>query len=182
MHILIVTAHPSSMGFTHKLAETYRKGAEKKGHTVEVLDLYHTDLKQDYLNFEHPKMWPDDPARIPLQTKLKGADEWIFIFPIWWGSMPSILKNFLDMNLTSGFAYKKVNNKVEKYMKGKTARVFATCDAAKWMYYVSGIPRLIWRKAVLGFCGVRLKSFDMYSLKNRLNPKTLERVERIAGR
>jgi NAD(P)H dehydrogenase (quinone) len=45
MHSLIITAHPSSQGFTHAIAETYKEAKEKNGHTVEILNLYTTELK-----------------------------------------------------------------------------------------------------------------------------------------
>ena len=52
MHSLIITAHPSSKGFTHAIAQKYRETKEKNDHTVEILDLYKTDLKLGYLNYE----------------------------------------------------------------------------------------------------------------------------------
>ena len=45
-HVLIITAHPSSKGFTHKIAESFKTGAEASGKTVEILDLYKTDLQK----------------------------------------------------------------------------------------------------------------------------------------
>jgi len=52
MHSLIITAHPSSHGFTHAIAQKYRETKEKNAHTVEVLNLYTTDLKMGYLTYE----------------------------------------------------------------------------------------------------------------------------------
>ena len=45
MHSLIITAHPSSHGFTHAIARTYQETRERGGHTTEILDLYRTDLQ-----------------------------------------------------------------------------------------------------------------------------------------
>jgi putative NADPH-quinone reductase len=41
-----------------------------------------------------------------VHEKITGCDEMAFFFPVWWGGVPAILKNFFDSNLTSGFAFK----------------------------------------------------------------------------
>jgi len=53
MNTLIITAHPSQKNFTNTLAETYAKNSEEQGRQVEILNLYTTDLKQDFLRFEN---------------------------------------------------------------------------------------------------------------------------------
>ena len=53
MHTLIITAHPSSQGFTHKIAEAYQAGSVSQGATVEILDLYKTPYRQDFYAFEN---------------------------------------------------------------------------------------------------------------------------------
>lgn len=93
MHSLIITAHPSSKGFTHAIAQKYKEIKEKNGHTVEILDLYKTELKMGYLTFEEKAdMKKPDATRDALQAKIKTADEIVFVFPIWHVNMPAILK------------------------------------------------------------------------------------------
>jgi NAD(P)H dehydrogenase (quinone) len=52
------------------------------------------------------KVLNEDPNRKLFQEKIKNSDELIFVFPIWWGNMPAIMKNFFDTNFEAGFAYK----------------------------------------------------------------------------
>ncbi|MFW5761753.1 MAG: NAD(P)H-dependent oxidoreductase [Cyclobacteriaceae bacterium] len=40
------------------------------------------------------------------QECIKWSDKWVIIYPIWWGSVPALLKGFMDRTLYSGFAYK----------------------------------------------------------------------------
>ncbi len=42
MNKLIITAHPSSHGFTHRIAGRYIKGSEKAGDDVELIDLLYS--------------------------------------------------------------------------------------------------------------------------------------------
>jgi len=174
-NIIIITAHPSSEGYSHKVAKAYKEGAEKSGHEVEVMDLYKTALTQPFLSFEDRLKWPDDNARTPLHEKLGKADEWIFCFPVWWGDAPAIMKNFLDMNLTSGFAF----SKGKPLLKGKTARVFATHDGPKIFYILTNSPRFVWKFVRLGYAGIKLKSFTLLSKKDRAKEKTLEMIRRM---
>ncbi len=139
MHSLIITAHPSSKGFTHAIAQKYKETKEKNGHSVEVLDLYKTDLKMGYLNYEEKSdMKRPDPMREAIQAKITAADELVFVFTVWHVNMPAILKNFFDTILTGGFAYQYAKNTFifpKKLLKGKTARVFCTCDAFGILYW-----------------------------------------------
>jgi len=175
LNILIITAHPSSMGYTHKTADAYKKGAESAGHTVMVLDLYKTALKQEPLNFEDKIKWPDDANRTKIQELMTWADEWVFVFPIWWGDCPAIMKNFMDMNFTSGFAFKKGKG----LLKGKTGRVFATHDGPKIFYILTQSPRFDWKFVRMGYIGMKLKSFTLLSRRDRANEKTLQKIQRM---
>lgn len=84
-NILIITAHPSSLGFTHKIADAYKMGSEEVGNTVEILDLYKTDLKQDFLKFENPRdMANPDSVREIMHKKITEANELVFVHPMWW--------------------------------------------------------------------------------------------------
>ncbi|MEI6490710.1 MAG: NAD(P)H-dependent oxidoreductase [bacterium] len=166
-NILIVTAHPSSLGFTHKIAEAYKAGSEEVGNTVEILDLYKTDLKQDFLKFENPHdMGNPDTVRDIMKKKITDANELVFVHPMWWISPPAIMKNWLDNNLSSGFAFKYENGRPVGLLKGKTARVFITCDGAMWLYWLIAKPFwTIWNFGILGFCGLKVKGITVLDKK-----------------
>ena len=132
MHSLIITAHPSHEGFTHRIAAAYRSQREKLGHTTETLDLYAAEWRLPFFHFEtRESMRILSPEQVVMQDKVSRADEIVVVFPVWWVSMPAILKNFFDSIFTSGFAYRYIPGKTfpQQLLKGKTARVFATCDA-----------------------------------------------------
>ena len=185
MNILIITAHPSNLGFTHLIAQTFKEASEKKGHVVEVLDLYRTEIKQSYLSFEKHPNENSIPGQLEMQEKILWADQMVFIHPLWWGGVPAIMKNWLDVNLSSGFAYKYEKNGPKGLLKGKTARVFITGGGALWMYLGLGMPfYIIWRVITLWFCGISMKSFTYFGGKYThvagTPNKRLEKVKRIA--
>ena len=190
MKILIIKAHPSTKGFTHRITNAYRKAKEKLGNDVEVLDLYKTDFKQDYLTFENLREIPFDPICDVVQAKIKEADELVFVHPMWWFTMPAIMKNFIDVNFGLGFAYKYKKFPILKgvpigLLRGKTARIFVTCDGAKWMYKLIMSPyKFIWKYGILRFVGIKTKSITLFDRMRWKSPeeleKRLENVRKIA--
>lgn len=182
---LIITAHPSSKGFTHQIAAAFKESREKAsgkkamaagGTTVEILDLYKTDLKQGFLTFENIREMPADPVRDALQKKILEADELVFIHPMWWLSPPAIMKNFLDNNFGARFAYKyELGGKRVGLLGPRTARVYITCDGPLWIYILLALPFWsIWSLGILHFCGLKVKSFSVFDKKRLRTEKEME--------
>lgn len=187
MKTLIVTAHPSSEGFTHAIAGILKEVREKEGKNVEILDLYKTDLKQDFFTYEHIREIPETKERKALQQKITEADELVFIHPIWWLGMPAIMKNFIDQNFSSRFAYRYVDGKRVGLLKGKKARVYVTCDAPFWAYCLIGFPFFIqWAIGILMFCGISVSSLNLVRMRiandtPEKRVKTLECIKKKAN-
>lgn len=183
---LVITAHPSSKGFTHKIAEAYIKGVTQAGGEAELLDLYKTDLKQDFLRFESVREIAPDAARTAIQAKITAADELVFIHPLWWLGPPAILKNFLDQNISARFAFQYVNGKRVGLLKGKSACVFITCDGSMFLYTLLAQPfRITWQLAVILYCGMKNRAFKVLDKKTWRSEadqqKFLTKIEKIGA-
>lgn len=173
---LIITAHPSKKGLTHGIAATVSEERKERGMEVEILDLYKTDLTQDFLRFENIQEIPADTHRDALQKMIEESNELIFIHPVWWLSMPAIMKNFIDNNITAKFAYKYVGGKRTGLLKGKSARVYVTCDAPVWLYLFLAVPYFtVWIAGILMFCGVKTSGFEI--IRNRKFKDDSERAD-----
>ncbi len=209
---LIITAHPSSLGLTHRIAEAYKKGALSAGASVEIIDLYNpgqsegVDLRQGFLSFENIRETPTDAAKAAMQKKIADADELVFVHPIWWLGPPAILKNWIDVNFSARFAFRYEKRtgfwsrlagvfvapflgKAKRIgmLKGKTACVFVTCDGSFLLYLMMAMPFWsIWHFAVLYYCGIRTRAFRILDKKS-FRPEAdwnrfLAKVERIGSR
>ncbi len=165
MNILIITAHPSKTGFVHKIKDVCEKSFYSKGYKVETIDLYEDKWKQDYLAFENPKEIPFDPKTEDFKRKITEANHLIFIHPVWWTSIPAVMKNFLDINFSARFAFMYTpEGKPVGLLKGKTGSVFMTCGATGMISLLLKIFLYVWwDKAMLGFCGIKIKDFSMLS-------------------
>ena len=183
---LVITAHPSTKGFTHRIAEAYARGVRQAGGEVEILDLYTTDLKQDFLRFESVREIAPDPVRTTIQAKITAADELVFIHPLWWLGPPAIMKNFLDQNISARFAFQYVQGKRVGLLKGKTACVFITCDGSLWLYTLLAQPfRITWQLAVIYYCGIKNRAFKVLDKKTWRSDADQQRflgsIERIGA-
>jgi NAD(P)H dehydrogenase (quinone) len=106
MHTLIIKAHPRASGFTHRIAESYANKRQQIGNTVEILELTDPENTQSFAIFADESHILEDDSTKRMQEKITQADELVFIFPVWWFDAPAIMKNWMDRNFTSGFAFR----------------------------------------------------------------------------
>lgn len=191
MKKLIVVAHPNSHGFAHRIAETFVRVSESCGHSVRMINLYDSQYLQWYLQLDdHNKQIADDKVTW-MQEQISRADQLVFVYPIWWYDAPAILKNWFDVNMSSGFAYRYRKNSLipYQYLRGKTARFFVTAGAPLWLWYTP-IGRWIFINMIigrLGFVGIWTKSFTMFGNMGKYRDSKhretfLKKVEKIARR
>ena len=123
MNILLVLAHPEAASLNGSLHRFMVERLTRAGHSVRVSDLYAMRWKPALDADDFPARdtaAPFDPVRDSLhafeggtqttdiaaeQDKLLWADAVILQFPLWWYSMPSILKGCIERIYAYGFAY-----------------------------------------------------------------------------
>lgn len=156
MNILIVTAHPSSKGDTHTIANTYAEAKKNQGHTVQIVDLYAKEYQVPLLAFENIREFTPSSVQKKFQEQAVWAHEIVVVHPIWWGTPPAIMKNWVELTFWPHVAYKYTpEGKIDKLFEGKSAKVFATAGGASWYYYFQILPlKSFWSTCVFGFCGV----------------------------
>jgi putative NADPH-quinone reductase len=176
MRHLIVTSHPSSRGFTHRIAKAFMEKAIENGDKCEILDLYDKQFAQGFLKFEDISKVKPSKVVLKIQKKIRAADNLVFVSPVWWSMPTAIMKNFFDTNLTPNFAYKYIEGKMmpKKLLTNKTAQIFMTSDAPSFFYAVSGLIGKKFFKA-LGFCGIKIKSFTLFGSMRGCSAEDLDK-------
>jgi NAD(P)H dehydrogenase (quinone) len=159
MKVLIVYAHPQIEGHCSYILENVIKNLDKRKIKYDLIDLYKEKydpiLHENELYTARNKHVSE--INLKYQQLLKNANLRIFIYPIWWGSMPAILKGFFDKVLVGGFGFKYVNGFPIKLLKGK-AIVFSTCGAPSFFYkLIDRTPIKMIKRLILGFCGIKAK-------------------------
>jgi len=187
-NILIITAHPTSQNLTRGISKIYKEEKQKQGHTVTVVDLYE-DVQLPYYTFKSfgESTVSDDAKR--YQDMVTDADEIVFVYPFWWGSIPGILKNWIDTVLTMGFAakYGKDGHPIG-LLQGKSVRIFSTSGAPTFLYRFNGIRRAnkkIWQKTIVEFCSMKFDGYHLFGgmdTRAKNVDKMFKSVKKIANR
>jgi NAD(P)H dehydrogenase (quinone) len=110
--ITIVLAHPWHGSFNKVILDTITQKLDTDNKAYQVIDLHKDNFNPAFTESDlqvFSKGQYKDPLVGEYQQKLKNSDEIIFIFPIWWGNMPAMLKGFFDKTLLYGFAYNYEN-------------------------------------------------------------------------
>jgi len=159
-NILIINGHPRKDSFNSVIAETYKKAAVNSGASVKlinVIDLKFEAFQTQFKDFE--------VSEDILNTRklIKEANHIIWIYPIWWYSMPALLKAFIEQTFISGFAFEYLKSdkvlKWNKFLEGKTTSIISTMDAPPWYYnFFVKNPGGKFLKESMKFCGIKFKS------------------------
>ena len=176
--ILVINGHPNDESLNAHLAMKYSEGAQQAGHEVKLVHLSH--LKFDpILHNGYQKIQELEPDLIQTQKDILWADHIVFVYPMWWGTVPALLKGFLDRTFLPGFAFKYRKNDPfwDRLLKGRSGRIILTTDAPWWWnLFVNWNPSIrMMKTTVLEFCGIKpvgVTQFD--SLKTR-KPEEIER-------
>ena len=156
--ILVILGQPQRHSYGGALMKAYADGARDAG--AEVKEFYLGDLKFNPLaapTLAHPtELEPDLKA---AQDAIKWADHLVFVYPIWWGTIPALLKGFIERTFLPGFAVHFHEHSIwwDKLLTGKSARLIVTLNTPSWYYrWVLGRPgHNTMKKTILEFCGVR---------------------------
>ncbi|CCK70363.1 NAD(P)H-dependent oxidoreductase KNAG_0E00950 [Huiozyma naganishii CBS 8797] len=159
MKVFVVFAHPDIRSYNGSLLKVMTSHLTSQGHEVKVSDLYKEKFKtnvdeDDFLNFEKGSRLKiidasmDAAAENALTDDVKKAQEnllWadfiIFQFPLWWYSVPAILKGWFDRVFSGGFAYGIPNDDGmgDGILRGKKAMLLTTVGVRGEPYGPRGI-------------------------------------------
>ncbi len=152
MNILIVHAHPEPKSFTTAMKNLAVEQLQQAGHEVVISDLYAMNfnpvasaqdfsdrVNPDYLVYalEQRKGFENKTIAADIQCeveKLLAADLIIFSFPLYWFSVPAILKGWIDRVLLSGVTYGGKNFYDQGRLKGKKALLAFTLGGREHMF------------------------------------------------
>jgi NAD(P)H dehydrogenase (quinone) len=121
-HALIVHAHPEPESFCSAQMREAAAALQSQGYTVEISDLYALQWRADLnrADFDHTSSTFFKPQAEQLRAATDGtfaddvaaeiarvqrADLLVFSFPMWWFSLPALLKGWVDRVFAMGVAY-----------------------------------------------------------------------------
>ena len=156
--ITIIQGHPDARGdrFLHALAAAYADGARAAGHEVRVIDVARIDFPLLRTKEDYERAAPPEAIREAQET-IRWAEHLLILFPLWAGTLPALLKGFLEQVFRPGFAVAFVEGGMpKKLLRGRSARVVVTMGMPafvyRWYFGAHGVKSL--KRSILSFCGI----------------------------
>ena len=155
--VVVIVGHPAADSWCRALADSYAAAARAGGHEVRMLQLAQLNFDPS-LHEGYRQIQALEPDLLAAQGTVAWAEHVVIAYPIWWGSVPALLKGFLDRILLPGFAFKYRPGKAfpEQLLRGRSAQLLVSMDTPpwyfRWVYRMPGIVQL--KKTTLEFCGI----------------------------
>ena len=160
--ILIIVGHPDPdpQRLCRALADSYADGALSAGHHVGSIDIAALDfpILRTKEEFQSGKILP---SLEEAAQAFRDAEHIVFVFPLWLGTMPALLKAFLEQVMRPGvaFAYPEGGKTgfAQTLLKGRSARLVVTMGMPapfyRLWYLGHGVAGM--RRNILNFVGIR---------------------------
>lgn len=109
MKTLLVFAHARRSSLTGQVADAFRAAAEANGHAFEIADLAHEGFDPVLRETDEPD-W-NDPDKVYSEAvrremqRVERNEATVMVFPVYWWSMPALLKGWIDRVWNNGWAY-----------------------------------------------------------------------------
>ncbi|MDV8077956.1 NAD(P)H-dependent oxidoreductase [Rhodococcus sp. IEGM 1370] len=108
MTTLVVVSHSDPDSLTHHVARSVSDAIRVAGNTVETADLAAENFDPRFEDADL-KLFRGNgttPADVRAeQERIDRADHLVLVFPMYWWSMPALLKGWIDRVFVSGWAY-----------------------------------------------------------------------------
>ena len=110
MKALIVYCHPVEGSFCSALRDAARRGLERAGHDVSVIDLA-AESFDPVMRHEEWDVYMSHAGTVPeALTKhaavLSEAEIMVFVYPTWWSGVPAQLKGWFERVLVPGVGFR----------------------------------------------------------------------------
>lgn len=168
MNVLAILAHDKSTSLNAHLFNIALEQLKSGGHNVDVLKLYDYQDKipfflHDTKAIESNNFFQENKQRI------LAADRLLIVHPVYWYSLPGILKSWVD--LITNFAYKYEGGVTAKPLhKIKRAMVINTSMEPAWVRrFLTGNPATQQLKKTFKFIGIPSCRFYQIGAVMKLN-------------
>lgn len=178
MKVLIVFAHPERASFCAALMRQAVETIREAGHEAIISDLYGENFnpvagRHDFLvmadasrfHYQSEQLHAAQTAGFSAeiareQARVESADAIMFLFPLWWGGPPAILKGWIDRVLAYGFAYVDGHRFETGLFKGKRSILCVTTGGTPARFSLEGaygeIEKVLWpiQRLTLDYMGL----------------------------
>lgn len=162
MNILLVFCHPRRLSFTGAVADAFAEGAREAGHDIDFADLYAEGFDPVLREADEPD-WNNTDKRYSDEVhaeiaRVDRADAIVCVFPVWWWSMPAMLKGWIDRVWNLGWAYGPAS------LPHKHGLMIATAAASGDAFAKRGYDMAIETQlnvGIMNYCGIESSRLEL---------------------
>ena len=179
LNVLIVNGHPRKNSLSEAFARAFYLGVSGQKIPCKLLNLYELSFNLNVIHHSPKKQLTEDVDIPKAQELISWANHIVFIYPTWWGTVPALLKGFIDRSFTEGFAFQEIEGGTgyAPLFKGKTAQLITTMDTPYLVYSVlyRAPGNNMLSKATLGFCGFHISKITAFNPVRGSNAATRDK-------
>lgn len=189
--IVIIVGNPLTSSYSEALGKAYLRGAESGGHEAKLVVLagmtFDPILREGYRRLQ-----PLEADLAIAHEAFIACDHVVFVFPLWLGDMPALMKGFLERLVQPDLlTIQASGGKASwKFFKGKSARVIMTMGMPGWFYrwYFGAHALKLLKRNILNFTGISPVRSAIYGMieavgieKRAQWLRDVEELGRVAG-
>jgi putative NADPH-quinone reductase len=166
--IAIIQGHPDPAGhhLLNAMADAYAETAVSSGHQVRRIEVAKLEfpLLRTQQDFETGAVPAD---LVQPRDDMRWAEHWVFLFPLWHGTMPALFKGFLEHIFRPGFAVEYSEKAFPKrLLAGRSARIVVTMGMPTLLYrwYFGAFGVRGFERSMLAFAGIKPIRENLYGL------------------
>ena len=168
MHILVVMAHPAGTSLTRSVASAIFDAGAADGHTVELVDLVAEGFDPVFGPADHAAFTAVGPTPADVrreQQRIDRADHLILVHPVYWWSLPAVLKGWIDRVFVSEWAFEEeADGGIVKKLGRLHVHLIALAGAGAATYARHGYRDAMRAQidhGIFDFCGARVVTSEL---------------------
>lgn len=188
---LLITAHPDPQSLTHHVRERLELALRPR--SVEVADLHQEQFDPrftlaDRRAYHESGDYPPDVVR--EHHRLERASDLVLIFPVYWWSMPALLKGWIDRVFVNGWAFEySAASGLQPKLQQLRTHLLPIAGSDAGMYERHGYEKALRTQiehGIVDYCGSRRGAtafiHESEQPSSEATADSVERAVRIVGR
>jgi NAD(P)H dehydrogenase (quinone) len=190
MHALIVVAHHDAHSLTHGVAAQIAAGLTlaDPDNTVEIADLSAEGFEPRFGAADlavHHREAPPPADVLTEQARIDRADALVLVYPVYWWSMPALLKGWIDRVFANGWAFDFSADKLEKKLGHMRVHLIGVGGADAGTYARHGYGEAMQTQidhGIFDYCGARVLTSELLLESETREPAIHLDAARALGR
>ncbi|GLO46967.1 NAD(P)H-dependent oxidoreductase [Pseudomonas putida] len=176
MHALIVVGHHDPQSLTHALARQIANGLANTGHSSEIADLASEGFDPRFGLADHAvhRRLAAPPADVlKEQARIERADALVLVYPIYWWSLPALLKGWVERVFSNGWAFDYEGGVTVKKLRGMKVHLVGVAGADSGTFERHGYGeamRVQIEHGIFDYCGAEVLSSTLLDESEDTDP------------